>query len=450
MILKRKAYQQLLAWKNSSQGRTSLLVEGARRVGKSHLVRSFAENEYVSHLIIDFSIAPQQVLDIFETKRHDIEEFFFLLTAYYQVSLHERNSVIVFDEVQHYPTARAFLKQLVEDGRYDFIATGSLLSIRQNVQDILIPSEERSLVLHPFDFEEFLEAIGRDQLVSFIRPAAERKTPIPLAIHQLCMENFRKYLLVGGMPQAIIAFIETQDFGEVDQVKREILRLYRSDVGKYAGSDAAKVRAVFDQIPSQLSKQNKRFVLASIDEDARMRGYEDSFFWLQDARIANACYNSTDPRTGLALSLDSPTFKLYLADTGLLVSQVMADRARTSSDIYHGILFDRLSLNEGMLVENVIAQMLAAAGHSLYYYARSSRERSEDRMELDFLIVPTNTRGKISPIEVKSTSRYRTKSLDKFREKFGKRVGTEYVLHPGNIRIEGNREYLPLYLAPYL
>lgn len=450
-MLKRKALDKLKSWKEHSAGRQALLVEGARRVGKSTTVEEFARQEYESYILIDFSVASKDVISIFEDQRDDLDAFFMMLSTYYRTKLHERASLIIFDEVQRYPPAREMIKQLVADGRYDYVETGSLISIRRNVENILIPSEERKLRMEPLDFEEFCWAMGEDMLADAIRQAFDALKPLPDALHKRAMRLWREYLLVGGMPQAVVRYLESRDFGEVDEVKRDILGLYSDDIGKFAEGDAGRVRNIFAQIPGQLSKHEKKFTLASMGTDARFRDYDSAFFWLEDARMVNICRNSTDPSVGLGLYEDNASFKCYMADTGLLVSQAFADRESTPDEVYRDILFDKLSLNEGMLVENAVAQQLKANGRRLFFFSRYEKGNAERTMEIDFLIVREYDNAamepRVSPVEVKSTKSYGTSSLDKFCSLYGKRLGTAYVLHPNQLSKKEGRVYLPLYMA---
>jgi predicted AAA+ superfamily ATPase len=448
-MIERKAYRDLLEWKKRN-GQSALLIEGARRVGKSTLAEAFGRGEYRTYLIIDFSAVPDDVTSLFDTMRDDLDSFFRYLQAYYGVTFYPRDTLIVFDEVQLFPRARGFIKQLVADGRYDYIETGSLISIKKNVRDILLPSEEEAFALNPLDFEEFLTALGEGSLVGTLRSAMEGEQPLPDAIHRKALRLFREYVLVGGMPQAVDEYRKNGNFEEVDKIKRRILGLYRNDVARYAKGYEGKVLSLFDDIPAQLSRHEKKFRIASLGKNARVREHEEALFWLQDAKIVNICYNNMDPNVGLGLNRDRPSFKCYLADTGLLVTQAFADRGRTPSEVYREILMGRLELNEGMLMENVVAQSLKAAGHALYFYSRSSREDSSERMEVDFLIVRGAPKIRICPVEVKSGKRYALSSLNKFKDKFGKRVGAQFVLHTGNIRTEADRTFLPLYLAAYL
>lgn len=450
-MLRRKLYDDLLKWKRQEIRENALLIEGARRVGKSTLVEHFAQQEYRSYILIDFSHPEDGVIDAFESQRNHLDAFFMYLSLSYGVTLYERESLIIFDEVQLYPKAREFIKQLVADGRYDYIETGSLISIRRNIEGILIPSEERSIQLEPLDFEEFLCALGENQLASAIAMSYKSLNPLPAPFHQRAMRLFREYMLVGGMPRAVQRYVDTHDLQAVDEIKRDILSLYRKDIARYARGYEAHVVSLFDALPSLLSAHEKRFKPGAVVNGARTDDFTNSIFWLSDARIVNTCYNSTDPHVGLGLYEDRPTLKCYMADTGLLVSHAFADSRVTENSLYRDILLGKLEINEGMLVENVVAQQLKAKGHRLYFYSRTSREDASARMEIDFLIVAgfcdAAFRARISPIEVKSTSRYRTVSLNKFKDKFGSRVGTEFVLHPKELRVDGNRVYLPLYMA---
>ncbi len=450
-MFRRKLYDELLAWKREPVRENALLIEGARRVGKSTLVEEFARCEYRSYIIVDFSHPEDGVLEAFETQRNHLDVFFMYLSAAYGVTLHKRESLIIFDEVQLYPKAREFIKQLVADGRYDYIETGSLISIKRNVEGILIPSEEHSIELDPLDFEEFLWALGEKPLADMIRWSFEALEPLPDAFHRRALRLFREYMLVGGMPRAVQRYVDSHDLQAVDKIKRDVLSLYRKDIARYAKGYETKVFALFDAIPSLLSTHEKKFSPSVVSEGSRTQEYSDSIFWLSDARIVNCCYNSTDPHVGLKLYEERPSFKCYMADTGLLVTQSFSDTRVTSNELYRDILFGKLEVNEGMLVENVVAQQLRASGHRLFFYSRASRENASERMEIDFLTVAgypnAAMRSRVSPIEVKSRSRYKTVSLDKFKAKFGSRVGIEYVLHPKELRVEGDRRFLPLYMS---
>lgn len=451
-MMKRKIYTTLLDWKERRAGKTALLIDGARRVGKSYIVEAFAKKEYRSYILIDFFTASQDVKDLFENYLHDLDSFFLFLSNYYQVKLYPRETLIIFDEVQEFPRARGAIKYLVADGRYDYIETGSLMSIKKNVQDALIPSEEHHVNLYPMDFEEFLWALGDDMLMPFIKERFEKKQPLGPALHRKAMDLFRQYLIVGGMPQAVKEFVESRDFDEVDRVKRDILTLYRADMMKHAQGYEIKVARVFDEIPAQLQKHERKFKLADLEKNARMRDYEDALFWLDDAMIVNTCYNSTAPNIGLKLNMDRLTLKCYMADTGLLISHAFDENGIVSEEIYKKILFDKLEVNMGMIVENVVAQMLVASGHKLYFYSNPSREDKNARMEIDFLIAKDkiSNRHNISPIEVKSSTRYTLTSLRKFVTKYKEQTHIPYVIHPNDFKEEDGIVYLPLYMTPML
>lgn len=450
--MKRKIYNKLLCWKQEENGRTALLIDGARRVGKSYIAKEFAKKEYKSYIIIDFNIAPKEIKDLFENYLHDLDVFFMYLANFYQVKLYERHSLIIFDEVQLFPKARAAIKYLVADGRFDYVETGSLMSIKKNVRDILIPSEEHHLKMFPLDFEEFLWAMGNDMLMDFIRQCYDKKRPLGQALHRKAMDYFRQYMIVGGMPQAVANYINTRDFECVDRIKRDILELYKADIVKHAAGYEMRVAQIFDDIPAQLQKHERSFKLSSLKKDARMRDYEDAIFWLQDAMIANICYNSTAPNIGLKLNQDRLTLKCYMADTGLLISHAFDENGLVSEEIYKKLLFDKLETNTGMIIENIVAQMLTASEHKLYFYSNPARDDVSNRMEIDFLVAKSkiSNRHNISPIEVKSSKNYTLTSLKKFMLKYNEQLYVPYVLHPSDLKEENGITYLPLYMTPLL
>ena len=450
--LRRKIYTELLKWKEEEAGRTALLIDGARRVGKSYIVENSAKQEYKSYIIIDFNRVNQEVTELFENYLNDLDLFFMYLSNYYNVKLYERDTLIIFDEVQLFPRARAAIKYLVADGRYDYIETGSLMSIKKNVKDIVIPSEERHLRMYPLDFEEFLWALDNESLMDFIKVFFEKKKPLGAALHRKAMDYFRQYMIVGGMPQAVERYVETKDFERVDRVKRDILELYRADIVKHAQGYEMKVEQIFDDIPAQLQKHDKKFKLSSLKKEARFRDYEDAIFWLSDAMIVNVCYNSTAPNIGLKLNMDRVTMKCYMADTGLLISHAFDENGIVSEEIYKKLLFDKLEVNKGMIMENIVAQMLVASGHKLYFYNNPSRDDASLRMEIDFLIAKSKITSKhnISPIEVKSGGKYTLTSLKKCREKYTEQLDTLYVLHKNDLKVEEGIVYLPLYMTPLL
>ena len=450
--MKRKIYNKLLEWKQESNGEYALLIDGTRRVGKSYIVRQFAEKEYRSCVILDFNLVSKSIKDLFENDLDNLDRFFMYLSNYTGKTLYTRDTLIVFDEVQQYPKARAAIKYLVKDGRYDYIETGSLISIKKNVEGIVIPSEEEHIKMFPMDFEEFLWAMGEEMLMPFIKDCFERKKPLGQLMHRRAMDYFRLYMIVGGMPQAVEKYVETRDFAKVDKLKRRILELYRSDISKYAKGYDTKVKSIFEEIPSQLQKHEKKFRLSALKEGARARDYETAFFWLDDAMIINSCYNTTEPNVGLNLNKDTNTMKCYMADTGLLISHAFDTNEIVSEDLYRKILLDKLEMNSGMIVENIVAQMLRTAGHKLFFYSNASMTDKDSRMEIDFLIAKSKitTRHNISPIEVKSSARYTLTSLRKCIAKYGSYLSTAYVIHPADLKEEDNIVFLPLYMCPLL
>jgi len=449
--MKRKIYDDLLQWKKEG-GKTALLIDGARRVGKSYIVETFAKTEYKSYILIDFNNTSKNVTDLFDNHLHDLDTFFLFLSGYYNIKLHERGSVIIFDEVQLFPRARAAVKYLVADGRYDYIETGSIVSIKKNVKDIVIPSEERHLRMFPMDFEEFLWAIGNETLMPLAQKLFVDMQPLGQALHRKAIDLFRQYMIVGGMPQAVAEYVAERDFDRVDQAKRDILNLYRADISKHANGYETKVTSIFDEIPASLSKHEKKFKLSSIKKEARFRDYEDALFWLDDARIINVCYNSSEPSIGLKLNMDRLTLKCYMADTGLLISHAFDEMGLVTDEIYKKLLFDKLEVNKGMIIENIVAQMLVCAGHKLYFYSNPSRDDRSSRMEIDFLTVKgqISSRHNISPIEVKSGKNYSLSSIRKFVDKYPAQLYQPYVLHISDLKEEDGIVYLPVYMAPFL
>ena len=446
-MLKRKIYNELVAWKKNSNGATAMMIDGARRVGKSFIAEAFGKAEYKSYILIDFGNAPKDILDLFVHDSSNLDLFFAKLAAFYSTALYKRESLIIFDEVQQYPRARQLIKYLVADGRFDYLETGSLIRLKKNVQDIIIPSEEDHIEMFPLDFEEFLWAMGDEATYPLIRHCFETRTPLGAALHRKIMNDFRQYILVGGMPQSVLAYVADKDFEASDAAKRRILKLYRDDVVKFAGGYEDKVFAVFDNIPGQLSKKEKKYKLSSLSKQARFRTFEESFVWLNEAMVVNTCFNATDPHVGLALSADNATQKCYMADTGLLVTHTFRDKKYTDNELYRAILFDKLNINEGMLMENIVAQMLRLRRERLYFYSRSDSQKRENHMKIDFVI----TEGKkISPVEVKSGNYRSHTSLDKFRKHFSSVVGNSYILYTKDVMIKDGIIHLPLYMAELL
>lgn len=449
----RKVYDQLREWKHSSIGSTAMLIEGARRVGKSTVASELGRREYARSLLIDFTTVSADFKQLFLDTRSDLDSFFLYLAATFGVTFQSRDTLIILDEVQAFPEARQFIKHLVADGRYDYLETGSLVSLKSNVAGILLPSEEESLLMNPMDFEEFLWALGEEGLAELIGYSFQKSQPLPDELHRKATRLWNEYMLVGGMPAAVAAYAQGRDLVGAQKAKRSVLHLYRNEIDKYGGMEAKRVKAVFDAIPGQLSKREKRLVYTQVDEGSRSRDFMLAFSWMRDAATVNLCTAVTDPSLSMGLSEDETTVKCYLADTGLLTSMAFAASDEVLVEASRQVLRGNADINQGMLAENAVAQQLVARGYQLHFYSSYSRQAAE-RMEIDFLITPPFDKAagkpRISPIEVKSGKRYSTVSLDKFRAKFGKRVGTQFVLHPGQLRVEGERVFLPLYMSAWL
>ncbi|MBO4371679.1 MAG: ATP-binding protein [Bacteroidales bacterium] len=442
MIFKRKLYQKMLLWKNRRNGSTALLIEGARRVGKSTLVEEFAKNEYKSYILIDFSDASRKINALFEDM-HDLDFFFLSLQNVTGVSLVKRESVIVFDEVQFNPRARQAIKHLVKDGRYDYIETGSLISIRKNVQDILIPSEEESLTLHPMDLDEFYWATGKEVVAEQLRQAFEMKRPMGDAVHRKWMRELRLYMLVGGMPQAVDAYLKYNDLREVDDAKRNILSLYDNDFIKIDGSGRAS--KIFSAIPSQLNNNASRYQMGSVIENQTAERLAETVFDIQDSKAAVLAFHVTDPNVGMGMFKDYSRYKMFMADTGLFVTLAFKNKLYTENIIYQKLLSDKLEANLGYVYENLVAQMLHTAGHDLFYYTFPAEHNHN--YEIDFLL---EKGGKMVPIEVKSSGYKSHKSLDAFCEKFSQRIGNRILLYTKDYHKDQQTECLPIYFAGML
>lgn len=449
--MRRKIYDKLVQWKREKNGSTALMIEGPRRVGKSYIAIEFAKNEYDSFILIDFSKAPARVRDWFEEYLEDIPTLLQNIQLHYKKQLTPRRSLIIFDEVQKCPRAREAIKALVEDGRFDYLETGSLISIKKNVENIVIPSEEDGIEMYPMDFEEFLWALGNEVMMPYIRERFEKLLPMG-DFHREALHYFRQYMIVGGMPQAVAEYVSSRDFKRVDATKRQILRLYHNDIKKYADTATAKVSAIYDAIPGQLQKQEKKFSLAALKDEARMREYDSAFFWLEDSKMVNICYNTTAPNIGLQLNEDRTMLKCYFCDTGLLISLAFSARGIVTNEIYQRLMFDKLEIDKGMLVENIVAQMLRASGHELFFYTNYDKEMSDNRMQVDFLIQKgvVTSRHNISPIEVKSSVGYTLTSIQKCVKKFGQYLSTPYVLHTKDVEKKDGLVYLPLYMTGVL
>lgn len=452
MILKRKIYKKLLEWKNECAGKKAVLIEGARRIGKSTICEEFAKNEYKSYILIDFAKKNKEVENYFESNLNDLNTLFMLLQAHYGVKLINRNSVIIFDEVQMFPQARAAVKYLAADGRYDYIETGSLISIKENVKNIVIPSEERHINMYPLDFEEFMINMGEELLLNYIGECFAKMIPLERGLHNKAMLLFKQYILIGGMPMPVVLFLENnKDFFLADKEKRDIIALYREDIMKINTAYRNKVLTIFDQIPGLLSQHEKRVVFNKIQPGSYAEQYEETFFWLADSMISNECFMTSDPNVGLSMNEIRTYVRCYMGDTGLLLSHAFDENELLENEIYKQILLDKLSLNQGMLYENAIAQMLTARGHKLYFYTHYDEEMHRNDIEIDFIISNNSKlKYKIYPIEVKSGKRYTVTSLNKFRKKFKNRIGESYIIHPKNLEIKDGIICIPPYMTMLL
>ena len=442
-MFKRKIYDRLLEWKAESDGHTALLVEGARRVGKSTVVEAFARNEYESYILIDFSIAPKGIRELFEDIS-DLNYFFLQLQLQYHVDLVERKSLIVFDEVQLCPPARQAIKHLVKDHRYDYIETGSLISIKKNVKNILIPSEERRISMYPMDYEEFLWAIGDRTSYSLTKKCFDGGISPGQQANRKLLRTFRLYMLVGGMPQAVNEYLTTNNFRKVDHVKRDILKLYEDDFKKI--DQSGRISLLFDSIPAQLNKNASRYQVSSVLPGSRADDLLKLITEMADSKTVLISYHVTDPNAGLSANRDLSQFKLYVCDTGLFTTLMFKDRDFTENIIYDKLLNDKLSANLGYLYENATAQILTAAGNDLFYHTFQSEE-STHRREVDFLIARKN---KICPIEVKSSGYKVHTSLDEFCRKYSNRILERYLVYTKDYHRSDPITYLPIYMAPFL
>ncbi len=443
MIFKRKLYEKMLQWKSERNGSTALLIKGARRVGKSTLALEFAKNEYENYLCIDFIEAPQVVRDLF-ADISDLDKIFFWLQYHYNVKLVERKSVIIFDEVQNCPLARQAIRKLVNDGRYDYIETGSLISIRKNIQNIRIPSEETRLTLYPLDYEEFRWALGDSVTIPMMKEAFSRKMSMGDAIVRQMMRDFRLYMLVGGMPQAVETYLSTNNLELVDEKKREILELYADDFHKI--DPTGRATRIFHSIPGQLGKNASRYNISSVLENNRQSRVEELLQDMEDSQVVLMSYHSNDPNVGMSLFADSNKFKMFLNDTGLFVTLAFKDKSATENLIYNKLLNDKLSADLGYVYENIVAQMLKAAGNELFYHTWPT-ESGKHNYEIDFLLSRGN---KICPIEVKSSGYKKHSSLDAFYNKFSDRISSRYLVYTKDFRCEGDILMVPVFMTMFL
>ena len=442
-MFKRKIYDKLLEWKKESDGKTALLIEGARRIGKSTVVEEFAKNEYESYILIDFAKASKDVRTLFEDVS-DLNYLFLQLQLQYKVDLKKRKSVIIFDEVQLCPMARQAIKALVQDHRYDYIETGSLISIKKNVKDILIPSEERKISMYPMDYEEFLWAVGDQSTHGLLKQCFEMKRALGDAVHRKQFRQFRLYMLVGGMPQAVAEYIETNNLRKVDEVKRDILKLYEDDFMKL--DPTGRLSLLFDAIPAQLNKNASRYQTGSVIGNESLEKTLEFIAELKDSKTVLVSYHVNDPNAGMSNTKDLSKFKLFLSDTGLFVTLMFKDKDFTDNEIYEKLLNDKLGTNLGYLYENVVAQILAANGNGLFYHTIMN-EVSKHNYEIDFILARKN---KICPVEVKSSGYKTHKSLDVFTEKFSSRILERYLVYTKDVQKDADLLCLPVYMVPFL
>ncbi len=449
MDFKRKFYDILLDWKKTFNGKNAILIEGARRIGKSTIAEVFAKNEYKDYLLLDFASESPDVKKLFTENLSDLDTFFNNLFLLKQKELLPHESVIILDEIQLFPPARQAIKYLVADGRFDYIETGSLISIKKKSAQILIPSEEYKCKMYPMDFEEFLWATGDTITAKVIKEHFEKRLPLGDAIHRKIMQTFRTYLAIGGMPQAVAAYIEKQTYSTIDAVKRSILTLYEEDLEKYDDENTEKTSAIFSTLAEQLSNHNSMFKLSIVDKNARYQNYLKSIKFLSDSMIVNCCKNVTNPEISLELFAQSSNIKLFMGDTGLLVTQIMKNSKETESDIYKKLIFDKLGTNLGMIMENIVAQMLRTLGYDLFFHEflyQKNDSVKEKKYEIDFLIVKDR---RIIPIEVKSSSYKQHESLDCFAKKYGQKKHERFIIYTKDLYCDNKAAvtYIPIYMT---
>ncbi|MEE1005782.1 MAG: AAA family ATPase [Acutalibacteraceae bacterium] len=447
MEIKRKIYKDLCEWKKSANGTKALMIEGARRIGKSTVAEEFGKNEYRSYILIDFNKASKKVKSLFDDLT-ELDIFFQSLSLEYNTRLYQRESLIIFDEIQKFPKAREAIKYLVADGRYDYLETGSLISIKENVESITIPSEERKIKMYPLDFVEFSSFLGEDILLDYIAECFKKREPLERSMHNKALRLFKEYILVGGMPQAVLAYKNgSRDFAAADTEKRDILGLYRDDIKKAARRYNSKVSAIFENIPAYLSTHEKKIVLSNIDSNATFDKYDEPLFWLDDSMICNLCYKCNDPNVGFALNKNESAVKCYLGDTGLLVSLAFSENELAKTNLYKQIMDGKLSINQGMIYENAIAQMITAKGKKLFFYTRYNEEKHRNDIEIDFMLSnDSKLNFRIIPIEVKSSKNYSATSLDEFGRVYRNRISESFIIHPKNLSVADGILKIPPYM----
>ena len=450
MVFKRKVYDKLLEWKELSAGTSAVLLEGARRIGKRTIVEEFAKQEYDDYMILDFAKENKDIKNNFIENIDDMDTFFRNLFLLKGRRLKGKRCVLIFDEVQLFPPARQAIKYLVADGRYEYIETGSLISIRKNVKDILIPSEEYRIKMYPMDFEEYLWAIGDDVTYTAIKRAFEKRKSLGDAVHRKIMKVFRTYMAVGGMPQAVDAYVNGKTFAQIDFVKRNILQLYEEDLVKYDTDNREKASVIYRTIPEQLENKNSHFKFSLVDKNARYQNYVDAVSFIAESMIGNECINVTKPEVALELFSDRSNFKLYMGDTGLLVTRIMKNRDETDENLYKALIIDDLGINQGMILENVVAQMLKASGHELYFHEylyKPEENEKEKKYEIDFITIK---KKKICPIEVKSSNYKSHKSFDYLLKKYQLKMEDRYIIYTKDLKYEDVMTYIPVYMTPFI
>lgn len=444
-MLRRKIYDKLVNWKEESNGSYALMIEGARRIGKSTIVEEFAKKEYENYILIDFSTAEEAIKSNFENI-NNLDVFFRNLFTLTSKSLKKRKGLIIFDEIQFFPKARQSIKQLVKDGRYDYIETGSLISINKNVKDILIPSEEESIKMYPMDFEEFLWAIGDNVTIGVIKEAFENRKPLGNDIHRRIMRDFRTYMAVGGMPQAVVAFVEGKDYKQIDRIKNNIIKLYSNDIKKHDSDNNDKAETLFNTLPQQLMNSNSIFKYSLVKNDARARNCVNALEFLKESMVVNICNNVTNPEIALALYKETAKFKMFMGDTGLLVTFILNNGGDVNK-MYRLLVIDDLGINQGMIFENIVAQMLTANNHELYFHEFKYKPKNNEttkKYEIDFLTV----KGKrIAPIEVKSSSYKNHKSFDYFKEKYQLKMNERFIIYTKDLEFKEGILYIPIYMT---
>ena len=440
-MFKRKIYDSLLEWKKIDDGKTALLVEGARRIGKTTIVKEFAKNEYESYVLIDFSDDTDECAKLFKKPFGNLDQLFQKIQLYSGVALYERKSVIIFDEIQLEPKARQLIKSLVLDGRYDYIETGSLISLRKSVKNIRIPSEEHRVQMYPMDFEEWLWAHEDNLTLKILKDIFEKKEQLGRYVHEALLEKYKTYMIVGGMPQVVDEFLKTNNYMMAERRKKEILDLYREDIEKSDKNNSIKIKAIFDAIPTMLSNHNNSFSPGKVMPGSRSRSFTEAIKWLIEAKYVYPCYCCNDPDIAIGLTADRSKLKLYFLDTGLLFSLAFEKNTEGLRQVFKEFLTSKVSLNSGMFFENSVAQQLVILGNDLYFYEFNSENK---RYEIDFILPSGNG---IDVIEVKSSISSKHKSLDIFRKKYSKRVKKSYIIHKKDFRFDSDILFIPIYMA---